>query len=215
MLLLITVLSLAVAAFMSLVAWRLARDERRRSDARVAALAEEIHGAPGGLFARPRSAPAAPWLMPLAAVAAAAIVGVAASMVVTRGRAVAPGSQVAPTPAPGAARATLVPLELLALGQERNDGRLTVRGVVRNPIGAVAVERLAVVVFLVDHSGEVVARARAPIEPLTFTPGSESTFAVTATGAASVERYRVSFRTDDRVLAHVDRRERAPTAPAP
>ena len=39
-----TVISLAVAAVMSVVAWRLARDERRRSEARVSALAADIHG---------------------------------------------------------------------------------------------------------------------------------------------------------------------------
>ena len=42
-LLVITILSLAVAAVMSVVAWRLAREERRRSEARVEALTAEIH----------------------------------------------------------------------------------------------------------------------------------------------------------------------------
>lgn len=41
-LVLITIASLAVAATMSVVAWRLARDERARSEARVAALAAAI-----------------------------------------------------------------------------------------------------------------------------------------------------------------------------
>ena len=44
-LLLVTLTSLLLAAIMSLVAWRAAGDERRRSEARVAALAAEIHGA--------------------------------------------------------------------------------------------------------------------------------------------------------------------------
>src|SRR5204863_4755534 len=43
-LILVTLLSLALAAVMTTVAWRIAREERRRSDARVAALASEIHG---------------------------------------------------------------------------------------------------------------------------------------------------------------------------
>ena len=42
-LLVITILSLAVAAVMSVVAWRLAREEQRRSAARVEALTAEIH----------------------------------------------------------------------------------------------------------------------------------------------------------------------------
>src|SRR5439155_15689110 len=42
-LILVTLLSLALAAVMTVLAWRLAREQRRRSDARVAALAAEIH----------------------------------------------------------------------------------------------------------------------------------------------------------------------------
>ena len=36
--------------------------------------------------------------------------------------------------------------------------------------------------------------------------GGESPFVVTVPGAADVGRYRVSFRTDDRVVPHIDRR---------
>src|SRR5438874_9085566 len=43
-LILVTLLSLALAAVMTVLAWRLAREQRRRSDARVAELAAEIHG---------------------------------------------------------------------------------------------------------------------------------------------------------------------------
>src|SRR5438128_523546 len=42
-LILVTLLSLTLAAVMTTLAWRLAREERRRSDARVAALAAEMH----------------------------------------------------------------------------------------------------------------------------------------------------------------------------
>ena len=40
-------------------------------------------------------------------------------------------------------------------------------------------------------------------------PGGESRFVVSVPSAADVGRYRVSFRTDDRVVPHVDRREPA------
>src|SRR5438067_994455 len=43
-LILVTLLSMALAAVMTVLAWRLAREQRRRSDARVAALAVEIRG---------------------------------------------------------------------------------------------------------------------------------------------------------------------------
>ena len=42
-LILVTLLSLTVAAMMSIVAWRAVRSERRRSEARVTALAADIH----------------------------------------------------------------------------------------------------------------------------------------------------------------------------
>ena len=37
-------------------------------------------------------------------------------------------------------------------------------------------------------------------------PGSESPFVVTVAGAGDVGRYRISFRADDRIVAHVDTR---------
>src|SRR5437764_11700450 len=47
-LILVTLLSLALAAVMTVLAWRLAREERRRSDARVAMLATEMSDASAG-----------------------------------------------------------------------------------------------------------------------------------------------------------------------
>ena len=45
-LLLVTLISLLLAVIMSVIAWRVAGEERRRSDARVAALAADIHDSP-------------------------------------------------------------------------------------------------------------------------------------------------------------------------
>ena len=42
-LLLVTIISLLLAVVMSVIAWRVGQEERRRADARVAALAAEIH----------------------------------------------------------------------------------------------------------------------------------------------------------------------------
>jgi len=47
------------------------------------------------------------------------------------------------------------------------------------------------------------------VESPALVPGGESRFIVSVPSAADVGRYRVSFRTDDRVVAHVDRREPA------
>jgi hypothetical protein len=60
-------------------------------------------------------------------------------------------------------------------------------------------------VLLFDADGGFLESGRAPVEaPLR--PGGEATFSVTVPRAADAGRYRVSFRTDDRVVSHVDRR---------
>ena len=51
-----------------------------------------------------------------------------------------------------------------------------------------------------------VCRCAVPV----LAPGVESTFVVTVPGASDVGRYRVSFQSNDRVVAHVDRREPRP-----
>jgi hypothetical protein len=262
------------------IAWRIAAQERRRSDARVAALAAEIHApaaAPpravaaqtgGGRRAEmgvraepPRVAPFPParpaprWnddleLRPVerasaspnlfavqetrsgsrlgivAAVGALVFAGGLALMIALgRGLPASDGTapradQIAPaapqtpaaiaTPAASAAPAAgapVAPLELVALGHERGSDRLTVRGVVRNPASGAPVERLTAVVFAFNADGGFLASGRAIIETSALGPGGESTFVVSVPGAGSVGRYRVSFRTDNRVVPHVDRRE--------
>jgi hypothetical protein len=61
-------------------------------------------------------------------------------------------------------------------------------------------------VTLFGRDGGFLASGRSAIESSALGPGVESTFAVTVAGADDVGRYRVSFRTDDRVVPHVDRR---------
>jgi hypothetical protein len=98
-------------------------------------------------------------------------------------------------------------LELMALGHERLDDRLTVRGIVRNPHGGGAVKHMTAVVLLFNAEGGFLTSGRADIRPEGLAPGAEVPFVVTVPNAAQVGRYRVSFRTEDRVLPHVDRRQ--------
>jgi hypothetical protein len=102
--------------------------------------------------------------------------------------------------------AATTPLELVALGHERDGDRLTVHGVVRNPSGA-EVDRLTAVVFVFNRDGGFLSSGRAAVASTALAPGGEAKFAVTVPNASDVARYRVSFRTDDRVVPHVDRRE--------
>jgi hypothetical protein len=111
-----------------------------------------------------------------------------------------------------AAQQVNTPLELLSLRHEREGVNLSVAGLVRNPAAAPIVERLSAVVFLFDQQGQFVTSARAPIDFLKLTPGDESPFVVKVAAPQSVARYRVSFRTEDGTLPHVDRRGDPPAA---
>ncbi len=272
-LLAVTLLSAALAVVMSVIAWRVAREERRRAEARILALAAEIHDEPAtmpdliaaapirpaiGIRAEPpRRNPAPPQPAPasvipfapatsviddltlreapvsavpvrgdlfaapdqvapsgvrFAAVAAISIlaVGTAAALAVVLGT----GPRTAPAK-PVAAPTTEIdtlPLELVALGHDRDGDRLTVRGVVRNPAAGAPIDRLVAVVFVFNRDGGFVTSARAAVEVAALRPGSESPFVVTTAGTGDISRYRVSFRTDERVVPHIDKRDRSAMA---
>jgi hypothetical protein len=220
-LLVITILSLAVAVVMSVVAWRLAREERRRSEARVEALTEEIHAdelplvRPGDYL--PSEAPARMQGSLLGALAIGVLfVGSVVGLAIifsdgARNSSVA--APVAGAAVPAGTEAAPAPLELVALSHEREGDRLIVRGTVRGqgPPNAAAGPIMAVVTAF-DRDGGLVASARSPLQTAS---GVESNFAVTITGVDALYRYRVSFRDDDRVVVHVDRRNQANTAQLP
>jgi hypothetical protein len=230
----VTLASLLVAGAMSLVAWRMARDERARSAARVAALSNEIasdtsdaevaavavpmawadmsvtSGAPepalamsgaSGLFAT-TSEPARPaWARVAPALLAGVVLvgGVAGTAVMLSG-----GGGTATAAAAHDPR----PLELLSLRHAIADGNLSITGLVRNPAGNVAQERLTAVVFLFDDKGGFLASGRSLLDFTSLAPGEESPFQIALTAPPGVARYRVSFRRDEGgVLPHVDRRE--------
>jgi hypothetical protein len=67
-------------------------------------------------------------------------------------------------------------------------------------------DHLTAVVFVFDRRGGFLSSGRAAVESAALIPGGESTFAVTIPGAEEVARYRVSFRSGDRIVAHVDKR---------
>jgi hypothetical protein len=232
LLLLVTLTSIVLAGIMSLVAWRVAGEERRRSDARVAALAAEIHGPhrtpafsrgddldlrPAGqvssaaeLFGAAQPRPAARW--PVVLAAGVFVVASAAALVIVLSSGSSATAHSPASPPALAPAAPAPPLELVALGHERNGDRLTVRGVVRNPESGAAVDRLAAVVFVFNHDGGFVSSGRVTVEAAALRPGAESIFIVTLPDAGDVGRYRVSFRTDERIVPHVDRRAQAAQA---
>jgi hypothetical protein len=139
---------------------------------------------------------------------------VALALILTIGRATRPLIKAtAASPASPASRSLGGPasVELVALGQERDGDRLTVRGAVRNPLAGERFDRLMAVITFFDRDGKVLATARAPVQPATLPPGAQSTFALTVARAQDVGRYRVRFHVDERIVAHVDRRADNPS----
>ena len=221
----VTSLSLVLAASMAAVAWRLAREDRRRSQARIAALASNLEldthpnppvSAGGELFPmeEPRRAGsrfAAVLTIGVFAVATALALIVATSR---SGQSVSEplAAQAKPPDAGFTTRSATesVPLELMALTHERGGDGIIVRGVVRNPMTGVDQGRVAAVVFVFTADGAFLASGRSALAVPVLAPGSETAFVVTVPHAKEVGRYRVSFRSDDRVVPHVDRRDRSP-----
>jgi len=232
MLLIATLISTTLAIVMSVIAWRATADQRRRSDARVAALAQAIHGANDrldtfrpvelldeldrldrederGLFAIPAEPSGSRYAVALAA-AGFVVASVAAAAIVFSGESgtnapAQPAAAPGTTSAPAAAPAS-APLELISLTHEREGGTLTIRGVVRNPEAGVETDRLTAVVMLFDRDGGFVASGRATVDAPSLIPGGEAPFVVTVPAAGQIGRYRVSFRAGDRIVSHVDKR---------
>jgi hypothetical protein len=84
---------------------------------------------------------------------------------------------------------------------------LSISGLVRNPAGGQRISDVNVVVFLFDRDGALVTSVRAPLDFRTLAPGDESPFTIALNRTGTIGRYRVSFRTDDKVMPHVDRRQ--------
>ncbi len=255
----VTVVSLVVALVMTVSAWRLQREDKRRAAARVAALSAAagvgpaVGPAKAGLYdaglydagrddidgVAPRRAPWAKAQVPqpaeavrdesardvaeshpflgtagatqasggrqrVLAIAAAVLfvilsLGVAWTMSGPRGttaRAMGPNN----------------PLELVSLRHDRQATKLAISGLVRNPLTGKPVDHLSAVVFLFDQAGTFVTSARAPVDFVRLGVGDETPFVVSLDAPATVTRYRVSFRTDDGVVPHIDRRGAPPVA---
>lgn len=225
-LIVITLVSLALTIGLAAVLARLMRDERRRSEARVAVLREMADAAvreqhldeaaeeldlpltadvrpAGDLFVRrePRSA----WPRRVAVAATiAAVVSLAALAV----RSPSPS----PAPAPHAnTRPASAPteglLELLSLKQTQDTDTLTIIGLVQNPRDGAVLSKVKATALLFAPDGTFLASGGAPLDFTVLRPGDESPFLINVPVTAPVARYRVGFRSEDgHVIGHVDRR---------
>ena len=196
--LVLAALSGVISAVCAAIAWRTSREARRRSDARVAALADTIDPQrseesrqPGAVM--PRS------LNPLAKIGigfgAVTVAIIAAALVM----------DAAERPAT-TARAQTPALELVTMQPQRQNGALTVSGIIRNsserPVVGIVAE-----VTVVGTSGDVMATRTVPIELQSLPPEANSSFSVTLDGVGTAQRYRIAFRGPDGIVRHIDRRE--------
>lgn len=239
----ITVVSLVVALVMSVTAWRLMRVEKQRSAARIAALSaaasDDVSEEP---FPEIQMAPVrtrAPWApAPFdsetdsettashASVFLGAVTEERDSGSGQRSLAIAAavlfvilsGGLVWMMSGPEGTSPVAVgpnsPLELVSLSHARQNEKLAVSGLVRNPVAGTPVEKLSAVVFLFDRMGTFVTSSRAYVDFLKLGAGDESPFVVSLDAPATVSRYRVSFRTADGVVPHIDRRGESPGSAA-
>lgn len=234
LLILITGLSLAFAGVMALCVWTMVRDERRRSDARVAALMdlaatpEARHEGAPYRRARPEAPKeGTPYRdqaadLPLRATSTAPVdLFAQPERKASRGPRIALAAGVLAvligvgftmlSPSGSTARVPVTqpaePLELLTLRHAASAGSLTVSGIVRNPGGGAPLARIGATAYVLAADGTVLASARSPIDVVTFGPGEESPFVVEVPVSGPVARYRVGFRDEaGRVITHVDRR---------
>lgn len=204
------------AALTSLVlAWRMAQDDRRRSEARVAALAAAIDPpGPGALsFVHEPPRQRNPLLTAATGLVAVvtALVLIAGTLAAVQDVASAQGgagrratpSVAAAQPAPQAREAAL---ELLSVTYTRSAGRLLVTGLVRNQLASPLSGDAEVVVL--DDRDRVLGSARAPLADAALPPGATSSFRLTLRDLAGLRRYRVSFTGPAGLIHHVDRRTR-------
>jgi hypothetical protein len=180
-------------------------------------IADEPVAASGGMFAvRPRGR-SMPRIVAGVGIAAAIVALVIGTLVMSSDRSTSaharrPPAATAARPAAAAVTTTAeLPLELIALGHEREKDRLTVRGVVRGASPA-ASGPLTAVVLLFNREGSEIGNGRAEVAPAGPDPAGERTFVITVPSAGDVGRYRISFRSADHVVPHVDRRTQPGTA---
>ena len=205
----VAIVSACVAAAFAVYAWRTAEQERRRSDARVAALSDAIdpprREGPPPIFGH---VPAT-GLHPLLKIAGGfgtvvAVIVIVAMTTDALERNRKPNPQAA---VPAAVPADAPPVELETMNHVHQGDVLIVSGIVRN-ISNRDTARLSAEITAFGPNGTLVARGRAPIEAAVLHAGQSSRFNIRLEAVRTVGRYRVSFQDSAGVVRHVDARDR-------
>ena len=226
-LIVITLVSLALTIVLAVVLARLIRDERRRSDARVAVLremADAVAPAPdapafeAGAIQLPRDVVTDFDLALTADVRAAgdlfvhheprsawprrlAVAATIASLVAVATLALRPSSRppdpAAQTNTQPASAQTEGLLELVSLKQTQGTDTLTIIGLVQNPRDGALLTKVRATALLFGPDGTFLASGGAPLDFTVLRPGDESPFVIDVPVTAPVARYRVGFRSED------------------
>lgn len=214
LLVVVAIVAVATAVSAAWIAWQATSRERALSEARVRALARAIEGntesgepaAPAGLFVSSISSSGTLKQLVPALAAGALIVSTMVGGALAIGG--SHGSR-APTAGPGEDLAS-APLELASLDHARENGRVTISGLVRNPLQAPVRDDVWAMVSFVDVDGRIVETGQARLAVARLAAGEESRFTVSESAPAGAVRYRLSFRHDNGdIVAHVDRRQGA------
>ena len=207
-------LGLAVVVLTTVTVY-LIRLERRRSDARVAALASAIDNprwatgvedegreqedgviSPSAMslvvpdVERPSRAPA---------------FAIAALVILAAGAVLAVGMSGGSRASRHASAVSATSIELVSMRHAMDGETLIVSGLVRNPT-ATTTPALSAVVSVVSRDGRVIAHGESQLDPTVLGPGKETTFRVTVPQVGDPGRYRLAFVNGSQIVPHVDRR---------
>jgi hypothetical protein len=226
LLVLVAIVSLAIAGVLAIYVRQLTRAERERSEANAAALADMIGPAhldapasfdasidlgSGGAEAPPpqrlssamfnaaESPTASPRMFLIPAIGLFVVIAALSAIYLWN-------RPSAHTASAAAAAASDAPLELVALRHQRRGEVMVISGLVRNPHGGRVIQSLSAIAFTFDKQGAFLATGRAPLDFPVLQPGGESPFTVTVPNSPAIGRYRVTFRTESGIVPHVDRR---------
>jgi hypothetical protein len=225
LLVLVAIVSLAIAGVLAIYVRQLTRSERERSEANAAALADMIGPAhldapasfdasidPGSggaeapppllssaMFNAAESPTASPRMFLIPAIGLFVVVAALSAIYLWN-------RPSAHTVSAAAAEASDAPLELVALRHQRRGEVMVISGLVRNPHRGRVIQSLSAIAFTFDKQGGFLATGRAPLDFPLLQPGDESPFTVRVPNSPAIGRYRVTFRTESGVVPHVDRR---------
>lgn len=217
--------ALALAAGMAVVAWRLLRSDRERTEARAAMLRQLAFEPEPALNERAFQAPVAASfepafgatvdrtpaptrrLMAVGVVIVFMAVGAASVYGIYKPSVDGTDDGLPRRSSAGAKAGEVAPLELLSLSHRTETGDFVVAGLVQNPGDGRPAPSVMAVVYVFNSKGEYFASGKAALEFAPLAPGAESPFIVRLPKTAGVTRFRVGFRAQDgSVVAHVDRR---------